>query len=37
ARGLGLERLAMLRFGVSDIRKLYWADISWLREAKLCR
>ncbi len=37
AWGLGLERLAMLRFGVSDIRKLYWADIGWLREAKLCR
>uniref|UniRef100_A0A7C1NBM4 Phenylalanine--tRNA ligase alpha subunit n=1 Tax=candidate division WOR-3 bacterium TaxID=2052148 RepID=A0A7C1NBM4_UNCW3 len=37
AWGLGLERLAMLRFGVTDIRKLYWADIGWLREAKLCR
>jgi phenylalanyl-tRNA synthetase alpha chain len=37
AWGLGLERLAMLRFGVNDIRKLYWADINWLREAKLCR
>ncbi len=37
AWGLGLERLAMMRFGVNDIRKLYWADINWLREAKLCR
>ncbi len=37
AWGLGLERLAMMRFGISDIRKLYWADINWLREAKLCR
>jgi len=35
AWGLGLERLAMLRFGVDDIRKLYWADINWLREARL--
>ncbi|MGQ9678590.1 MAG: phenylalanine--tRNA ligase subunit alpha [bacterium] len=37
AWGLGLERLAMMRFGVEDIRHLYWADINWLREAKLCR
>ncbi|MEO0079634.1 MAG: phenylalanine--tRNA ligase subunit alpha [candidate division WOR-3 bacterium] len=37
AWGLGLERLAMLRFGLDDIRKLYWADINWLREAQLCR
>ncbi|MEO0085521.1 MAG: phenylalanine--tRNA ligase subunit alpha [candidate division WOR-3 bacterium] len=37
AWGGGLERVAMLRFGLDDIRKLYWADINWLREAKLCR
>ncbi len=37
AWGGGLERIAMLRFGLDDIRKLYWADIDWLREAKLCR
>lgn len=37
AWGLGLERLAMMRFGVEDIRQLYWVDINWLREAKLCR
>lgn len=37
AWGGGLERVAMLRFGLDDIRKLYWADIDWLREAKLCR
>lgn len=37
AWGGGIERLAMLRFGIDDIRKLYWADIDWLREAKLCR
>ncbi len=36
AWGLGLERVAMMRYGVQDIRKLYWADINWLRmEAKL--
>ncbi|MBM3314248.1 phenylalanine--tRNA ligase subunit alpha [candidate division WOR-3 bacterium] len=37
AWGGGLERVAMLRFGLDDIRKLYWADINWLRETKLCR
>ncbi len=37
AWGLGLERLAMLRFGIDDIRKLYWADFDWLRRSPLCR
>jgi len=37
AWGGGLERVAMLRFGLDDIRKLYWADVNWLREARLCR
>lgn len=37
AWGLGLERLAMMRFGVQDIRKLYWADIGWLRMAATLR
>ncbi len=37
AWGGGLERIAMLCFGLDDIRKLYWADVEWLREAKLCR
>lgn len=36
AWGLGMERLAMMRFGIEDIRKLYLADIDWLRGAKLC-
>ncbi|MFH1277048.1 MAG: phenylalanine--tRNA ligase subunit alpha [Candidatus Eisenbacteria bacterium] len=36
AWGLGLERLAMKRFGISDIRKLYWSDIRWLEETPLC-
>lgn len=37
AWGLGLERLAMMRFGLDDIRKLYLADIDWLKGATLCR
>ncbi len=37
AWGLGLERLAMMRFGITDIRKLYWASLNFLQEAKLCR
>jgi len=37
AWGLGLERLAMLRFGLKDIRDLYLADIDWLKGAPLCR
>ncbi|MBN1824726.1 MAG: phenylalanine--tRNA ligase subunit alpha [Candidatus Eisenbacteria bacterium] len=36
AWGLGLERLAMRRFGITDIRKLYWSDIRWLEETPLC-
>ena len=32
AWGLGLERLAMLRFGRTDIRDLYINPIKWLRE-----
>lgn len=31
AWGLGLERLAMMRFGLSDIRQLYVSDLEWLR------
>ncbi|BBM83085.1 phenylalanine--tRNA ligase subunit alpha [Candidatus Uabimicrobium amorphum] len=37
AWGLGLERLAMLRYGISDIRTLYGSDLDWLQEAKLCQ
>lgn len=37
AWGLGLERLAMMRFRVQDIRKLYWADINWLRKEAILR
>lgn len=35
AWGLGLERLAMLSFGLKDIRQLYLSDVEWLRNAKL--
>ncbi|MDI6917757.1 MAG: phenylalanine--tRNA ligase subunit alpha [Thermoplasmatales archaeon] len=31
AWGLGLERLAMIRLGLKDIRALYMSDIEWLR------
>ncbi len=37
AWGGGVERIAMLRFGLDDIRKLYLADVDWLRQAKLSR
>ncbi|MEK6977297.1 MAG: phenylalanine--tRNA ligase subunit alpha [Candidatus Hydrothermarchaeota archaeon] len=36
AWGLGLERLAMLRLGLEDIRALYMSDIDWLRRVP-CR
>jgi phenylalanyl-tRNA synthetase alpha chain len=35
AWGLGLERLAMLRFGLTDIRDLYISDLGWLRKKPL--
>ena len=35
AWGLGLERLAMLKFGLTDIRKLYISDFDWLRKKAL--
>jgi len=35
AWGGGVERIAMLRYGLEDIRKLYMADIDWLRNARL--
>ncbi|MCL6089730.1 MAG: phenylalanine--tRNA ligase subunit alpha [Candidatus Thermoplasmatota archaeon] len=31
AWGLGLERLAMIYYGLDDIRKIYQSDIDWLR------
>jgi len=35
AWGLGLERLAMLKFGVTDIRSLYISDLEWLKKKSL--
>lgn len=35
AWGLGLERLAMMRFGLTDIRDIYVSDVDWLRDAPL--
>lgn len=37
AWGLGLERLAMIRYGVNDIRVLYGSDLDWLQEVQLCQ
>lgn len=33
AWGFGLERLAMMRLGLKDIRDLYISDVQWLRES----
>jgi len=35
AWGLGLERLAMMKFGLADIRKLYISDLDWLKKKSL--
>lgn len=35
AFGLGIERLAMIRYDISDIRMLYKSDIKWLRELQI--
>ncbi len=35
AWGLGLERLAMRRFGLTDIRQLYISDLDWLKKQPL--
>ncbi|MDR0900719.1 MAG: phenylalanine--tRNA ligase subunit alpha [Methanobrevibacter sp.] len=35
AFGLGIERLAMIRYDISDIRMLYKSDIKWLRDIPL--
>ncbi|MCL4435306.1 MAG: phenylalanine--tRNA ligase subunit alpha [Thaumarchaeota archaeon] len=37
AWGGGLERLVMLRHGITDIRELYDNSLSWLRGLPLCR
>jgi phenylalanyl-tRNA synthetase alpha chain len=35
AWGLGLERLAMLKFGLNDMRRLYISDLKWIRNQPL--
>lgn len=35
AWGLGLERLAMLRLGLEDIRQLYLTDLKWLQRLEV--
>ena len=37
AWGQGLDRLAMIRYGVKDIRTLYRSELDWLRRVPLCR
>lgn len=37
AWGGGLERLAMIRLGVDDIRFLYKNDLGWIRRTPLCQ
>lgn len=37
AWGLGLDRLAMIRYGIDDIRELFWSDLDKIREVPLCR
>jgi len=37
AWGIGIDRLAMAKLGVDDIRMLYSEDLGWLREVPLVR
>jgi phenylalanyl-tRNA synthetase alpha subunit len=37
AWGLGLERLAMFRYGLNDIREIYLSHLDWLEEVPQCR
>ena len=37
AFGLGIERLAMIRLGITDIRMLYQSDLGWLRNLPVIR
>ena len=36
AWGLGMERLAMIRYEIDDLRKIYISNIKWLREVPTC-
>ena len=35
AWGPSLERVVMMRYGIRDIRQLYWNDLKMLREARV--
>lgn len=37
AWGLGLDRLAMLRYNIHDIREIYWSDLDKIKEIPLCQ
>ncbi|MDQ3808038.1 MAG: phenylalanine--tRNA ligase subunit alpha [Thermoproteota archaeon] len=37
AWGGGLERIAILRFGLDDVRELYGNKLTWLRSVPLCQ
>ena len=37
AWGGGIERIAMLKYGVNDVREFYNNNLSWLRSATKCR
>lgn len=37
AWGIGLDRLAMFKLGIKDIRYLFTEDLQWLRNAKMVR
>jgi len=37
AWGGGIERIAMLKFGIDDVREFYYNNLSWLRTATKCQ
>ena len=37
AWGGGLERIAMIRYGMTDVRQLYENSLSWLRSVPVCQ
>lgn len=37
AWGLGLDRLAMIRYEINDIRELFWSDLDKIKEVSLCQ
>jgi len=37
AWGVGIERIAMMRFGLGDVRDLYDNNLRWLRSLPRCQ